>query len=913
MHKIPLFTTLIILLHLSGLFAQYNVSGVVVDDTKTPVVGAGIYDDKENLLVKTDVLGVFTVSIEEGASAKLFIQAPYFVGQHVIVDQSTKDLRIELVGAAISIEETDFQTISLSVDELNGGSTAQNVSSILQASRDVFANITAFQWNVARFRPRGYNGAYTRMLLNGMPVNDLDDGRVNWSYWGGLNDVLRNVQSTYGLEESEYSFGDIGGTQSIDLRASYQRKQIRPSIAISNRTYRNRAMFTYSSGIVDNKYAITVAGSKRWGNEGFVDATFYDAYSYFLSFDYLINKKNTINFVALGAPTERGRGGASVQEMYDISGSNYYNSYWGYQNGKKRNSRVYNSFQPIFMLRHDLKLNKKFDLMTTVSYQTGKFGSSRLDWYNVADPRPDYYRNLPSFYGDSPEIAAFITDQLSEEANRQLDWDYFYFINKNTTEDFENGNGVEGAVQSGHRTKYLVGEQRFDADKFSLNSNFKYNVSNQVRINGGLSLLNEVNHNFQRALDLLGGDYYVDIDRFAERDFSPTSDEVQNDLNIPNKIVFVGDTYGFDYSNTTQQGSLWTLGKVTTKRFDAFLGGEFTYTQFWREGFMRNGKFPENSFGKSETTSFTNFGLKAGLSYKIDGRNYINVLSQYATKAPFTRFSFVSPRTRNDIVTDIESSKIFSAEVSYHHKSPLVKAKLSAYFTTLEDQTEVNSFYHDELRGFVNFILTDIDERHMGLEAAADVKLSTTLSIVSAASVGQYIYTSRPVATISQDNNAALLEEGQVIYQKDFFVPNTPQQAYTLGLKYNSPKYWFINLNFNYFNEIYLDFNPTRRTEDAVLGLVKSENTALWEDILFQERVPANYTADLFGGKSWKIGSRFIYLTVGINNLLNNQNFVIGGYEQNRFDFENKDVDRFPPRYFYAYGANYFIGLSFRL
>ena len=215
-----------------------------------------------------------------------------------------------------------------------------------------------------------------------------------------------------------------------------------------------------------------------------------------------------------------------------------------------------------------------------------------------------------------------------------------------------------------------------------------------------------------------------------------------------------------------------------------------------------------------------------------------------------------------------------------------MKAKLSAYFTTLEDQTEVNSFYHDELRGFVNFILTDIDERHMGIEAAADVKLSTTLSVVGAASVGQYIYTSRPVATISQDNNAALLQEGQVIYQRDFFVPNTPQQAYTFGLKYNSPKYWFLNLNFNYFNEIYLDFNPTRRTEDAVLGLIKSENTELWEDILFQERVPSNYTVDLFGGKSWKIGDKFIYLTVGINNLLNNQNFVIGGYEQNRFDFE---------------------------
>ncbi len=913
MHKIPYLSTLIFLLHFSVASAQFQLSGFISDNENNPIAGAEIFDEKEVLLSTSDVSGHYVIEFRNNEDVKIIISAPYFAEKSVIVPANSAELNIQLEYESGSLEETDFQVISLSLDEVNEGSSAQNVSSILQASRDVFASITAFQFNVARFRVRGLDGGYTRMLLNGMPVNDLDDGRVNWSYWGGLNDVLRNTQSTYGLEESEYSFGDIAGTQSIDLRASYQRKQIRPSFAISNRTYRNRAMFTYSTGIVDSKYALSVSASRRWGQEGFVDATFYDGYSYFLSFDYYLNKKNSLNFVALGSPTQRGRGGASVQEMYDLAGSNYYNSYWGYQNGEKRNSRVYNSFQPIFMVRHDLKVNKNFDIMNTVSFQTGRFGSSRLDWYNVADPRPDYYRNLPSFYKDSPEIASLISDYYSEEANRQIDWEYLYFINQNQTEDFQNANGVEGAVASGYRAKYILGEQRFDAQKFSFNSNFNYRAGDKIKLNGGLIYMNEVNHNFQSVLDLLGGDYYVDIDRFAERDFAPNSDEIQNDLRTPNKITFEGDTYGFDYNNVTNFGSLWSVGKYSTRKIDAFIGGEVSYTQFWREGFMQNGRFPDSSFGKSEVSAFTNYGVKGGLSYKIDGRNYINLLGLYRTKAPYTRFAFVSPRTRHETVDNLVSSKLFSSELTYHHKSPLLKAKLSAFFVSLNDQTEVNSFYHDELRGFVNFILTDIDEQHAGIEVAADVKLSTTLSAVGAASVGQYIYTSRPNATISQDNNAELLAVDQVIYQKNFFVPNTPQQAYTVGLKYNSPKYWFLNVNFNYFNQIYLDFNPTRRTQDAVGNLIKSDNTELWEDIIFQERAPANYTADIFGGKSWKIGRRFIYLTVGINNILNNQNFVIGGYEQNRFDFDTLDVERFPPRYFYAYGANYFIGLSFRL
>lgn len=914
MGKIPFWGTLIFLLHFSSLSAQYTISGIINDEIGNPIIGANILDVKDQVLGTSNREGKFSFEVESEDEMKLNFSAAYFQDFTLFAYPGSGDLlTVIMKRSSGSLEENDFQLITLSDDEVNSGNNSQNVSSILQASRDVFANLTAFTFNAARFRGRGFDGGYTRMLLNGMPVNDLDDGRVNWSYWGGLNDVLRNTQSTYGLDDSENTFGDIGGTQSIDLRASFQRKQIRPAFAISNRSYRNRAMFTYSSGVIDNKYAVSVSGSRRWGNEGYADATFYDAYSYFLSFDYLINKNNTINLVALGAPARRGRSGASVQEMNDLAGNNYYNPNWGYQNGKKRNSRMYNSFQPIFMLRHDLKLNTKLDLSTTLSFQTGRFGSSRLDWYNVSDPRPDYYRKLPSFYSDNPEIADYITTQLQEESNRQIDWDYLYFINKNTTEDFVNANGVEGKIQSGHRAKYLLSEQRFDAQKMSVNTIAKYNISSNFRINGGVNIMRETNRNFQTALDLLGGDYYVDLDKFAEREFAPNSAELQNDLNNPNKIIFEGDTYGYDYSNVTDKALGWAIFKYNTRRFDFFGGGELSNTSFYREGFMKNGKFPENSFGKSEVNSFTNYAIKGGISYKINGRNYVNLIATQMTKAPLTRFSFVSPRTRHDVVEGIQSSEIFSSELSYHHKSPGLKAKVSAFYATFKNQTEVTSFYYDVLRTFVNQVVTGIDQRHMGVELAADVKLSTTLSAVAAASIGDYVYTSRPTADLSQDNNAQLLEDDVVIYQKNFYVPNTPQNAYTVGLKYNSPKYWFLNVNLNYFDKIYLDFSQIRRTQNAVSEISKIESPELWASIINQERVPANFTLDLFGGKSWKIGSRFIYFTAGINNILNNQKFVIGGYEQSRYDFRSNDVGRFPSRYFYAYGTNYFIGLSFRL
>ena len=142
----------------------------------------------------------------------------------------------------------------------------------------------------------------------------------------------------------------------------------------------------------------------------------------------------------------------------------------------------------------------------------------------------------------------------------------------------------------------------------------------------------------------------------------------------------------------------------------------------------------------------------------------------------------------------------------------------------------------------------------------------------------------------------------------------TPQKAYSLGLSYNSPKYWWIEVNANYFDDIYLSFNPARRTSDAIIGLEPDSpyGAEQIKEITQQEKLASQYTVDLSGGKSWKFGDYYLSIYANVSNLLDNQEFITGGYEQLRFDYENQDVNKFAPVYYYMWGRTYMIILTFR-
>lgn len=920
-----LFLSYLLLSTATSLVAQVTLSGQLRDERdRRPVPGASV-----------SVPGAATVSEADGSFELVFTPA----GERVVLTVSREGFADHETEVALQEGQTTISlgsinltarenpedilgedlipVITLAGDEATATGT-QNVSGVLTASRDVFVSAAAFVFGPARFDIRGYDSDYSTVTLNGLPVNDLESGQVFWSNWGGLNDVLRNRTNSIGLAPVPFAFGGIGGASDIDLRASRQWKQLRVSYARSNRTYNNRVMATYNTGLLDNGWAFSLSASRRWAQEAYIPGTFYDAYSYFASIDKVLNDRHALNLVAFGSPIKRGKSTAATQEMYDLAGTNYYNANWGYQHGEKRNARIANINQPMLLLRHDWQLSNRASLRTTAGYQFGRTGDTALDWYNAPDPRPDYYRRLPS-YIDNEQAEAVAAKLRADEAARQIDWDRLYAINRNSLTTIRDADGLAGNDVTGLRAQYIVEERRSDSRRFSFGSVLETFLTERVTLHAGLNWQQQTIANFKVVDDLLDADFYVDIDKFAEFDSSANLAFIQNDISTPNRLVREGDRFGYDYDFHVRQGQVWGQVDVRLSRFDLFAALQVGNTRFWRDGQVANGKFPDGSLGESGRKSFLEYGLKGGATLKVDGRNYFLLHAAYLQRAPYVEDAFTSPRTRNQLVTDPSTEKMLSLEGGYLLRAPNIKARAIGYFTRFRDKFFNRSFYLDNAirtedgtrGGFVNYIMRGVNTEHLGAELAAEVKVSPTIKVSAVAAVGQYIYTNRPQVTAYLDNVAQEISE-HTVYIQNFKVAGTPQSAYTLGLNYNSPKYWFVNVNFNYFDRLFIDFYPERRTVEAVAEV--AQDSEAWRDILYQEQAPSAFTVDLFGGKSWKLkDGMFLYLNVGVSNLLDKQDFITGGYEQLRFDFEGRDVDRFPNRYFHGFGRNYFINLALRL
>lgn len=785
----------------------------------------------------------------------------------------------------------------------------QDVSGLLQSSRDIFNSTAGFNFGVARYRIRGYDSENFVVTMNGVTLNNPETGRAIWALWGGLNDITRYQETKNGISSSPLTFGGIGGSSNINARPTSVRKGTNISYALANRTYNHRIMATHSTGMMDNGMAVAVSASGRYSDEGYIDGTFYSGASYFISIEQKLNNKHSIGFVGFAAPTVQGRNSITTQETYDLTGNNFYNSYWGYQNGEKRNSRVRNTHQPRLILNHYFDINDKTQLMSSIYYTFGRSGNTRLNWHHAADPRPEYWKNLPSFYSEPGDENLYAQQaalwQAQDPTTTQLDWDHFYFANSKNLYTLDNVNGT-GTSLTGNRSKYIIEEQRQDVYDYGFNSTLTHKLNDKLTLSGGVKGSIYKSKNFKVVDDLLGGEFWVDIDQFAERDIADP-DAAQTDLNNPNRAVKVGDKFGYDYDININTFNLYAQIDGTSAKIDWFLGTSATYTSFWRTGNVRNGLFPENSFGDSEKQNFTNFGAKAGVVYKLTGRHLLTANGAFITRAPLARNSFLSPRTRHEVIDGLENEKILSGDFNYIVRYPKVKTRATVFYTSIQDKLWSRNFYHDELNTFVNYVMKGVDQLFVGVEFGGEVKVTSTITATGTFAMGDFTYNSRPTATVTQDNSTKLLEENKTIYLKNYKIGESPQTVSSIGLRYRSPKYWFVGADFNYFADIYLQVNPDRRTEEALANFVDTDPQV--DGIIDQQKLDNNYTLNLFAGKSWKFGKYFLRVNLNVTNVLDNKDFQTGGFEQLRYTTTN--IDKFPPMIGYMMGRTYFAMVSF--
>jgi hypothetical protein len=876
-----------------------NITGKIEElDSKNPVGQAIVKISSLDISTTTDDAGFFELKNVPFGKYRITVSHDNFqtIESDIDVNAPSVSLTPLSVTRSSSGAENAPEISSVMLD-LEDESKGQTVGELLNSSEDVFVAQSGYIFGSMFFKPRGYDNENSQVMINNSDLSDPENGRTTWSNWGGLNDAMRNKDVFYGVTANPYSFSGFGGLTFMNTNASEYRKQLKLSYSATNRTYRNRLMLTYATGALKNGWALTLSGSRRWSQEGYIPGTYYDAWSYFLAVEKKLSARHRIALTIFGAPTERGQAAGTVQEAYDLAGSNYYNPNWGYQDGEKRNAKVKQFHEPVFILNHYWDINNTTRLTTTLSYTFGEDNWSSLNWFNAADPRPDYYRYLPSYYPGDNQTQEIIRSQWENNtAVSQVNWDRLYQVNYLSN-------------LSGQSARYILENNITKTSQFNFNTFLRKDINPHITATGGANLKLYKGEHYKVMKDLLGSTHWLDIDQYAQRDFPGDSAIAQNDLNNPDRKIYVGDKFGYNYAAYINKLNLWGQAEFTYDKYDFYAALSYTAVQYWRDGYMKNGRHPDNSYGKSTVYNFNNLGVKGGFTYKITGRHFASVNGFYQSRAPYFTNFFISPRVRDKVVPSITNEEIFGGDINYIVRYPWLKARVTYYYTQFVDANEINSFYHDDLNTYVQFIMTGIDKFHQGLEFGAEVKATKTLSIIGVAAFGEYRYTDRPETQITYDNGSRP-DTSFTTYLKNFFIPQTPQTALSLGLKYNY-KFWFFNVNGNYFDRSYMDFNPERRTQLAIENLGYGD--PLIKEITQQQMLKGGFTLDASIGKSLLIDRKYyININFSVTNILDNQNIQSGGFEQNRFDFVTKNVDKFPPKLYYYFGRSFYLNINFR-
>lgn len=902
---------------------QSTVKGKVVDSkSQSPLGSVKVMIQSNEQFVTTNSLGAFQISGISVGNQILVISVEGYNTQNFpieVVANQTLDVGILFLDEDITSEQ-QLSLVTITENDLgDDNSGSESTAGLLQSSRDAYQQSAAFNWGQARFRMRGLDNEYGVTMINGISMNKIYDGRPQWSNWGGLNDATRNQEFTLGSAPSDYTFGGILGTQEINTRASLYRKGTRISMAGTNTNYSWRSMVTHNSGLMDNGWAYSISGSRRWAQEGYFEGTDYGANSFFASVEKRINKKHSLNFTTIYAQNTRGKSSPNTDEVNNLMGIKY-NSYWGWQDGKKRNSRDKDVEEPILMLSHYWKISDKTTINTNVAYQTGSIGNSRLDYQTANSPDPTYYQNLPSYYLNLGNIAGANVAQNDFLNNSQINWNAMYYANQYSS------------VNPG-KSVYALYEDRTDDKQITANSILFSDLSDNVKLNAGASFKKLKSHNFQNMLDLLGGQYFGDVDPFYATGENYYPGKTQSDLNNPDRQIKVGDAYGYNYNLNAIVADAFTQFKFTYKNVDFYLAQSFSRTQYQREGLYRNGIYANTSFGKGSKQNFENFGFKGGLTYKITGQHLLDFNGVYMTKAPNMRNTFANARINNNITPELNSETIASLDASYVVRTPKFKARVTGFASRVQNATEISFFYAEGIGedvdgndqdSFISELLTGIEKRNFGAEIGLEYQFTSTIKGTVAASYGQYLYGNNPNLKINDDAQATLTNTQPVVdfgkaYLKNYRLPGMPQTAASLGLEYRDPNFWWVGANINYLADSYLDVSNITRTDNFSLNSIgisyPGATEAAVRQALKQEKFANFNLLNLTGGKSWRIDTTTIGFFASINNVLDTT-YKTGGFEQSRkATFPDLQADNangtpsFGPKYFYGYGRTYFINV----
>ena len=589
-----------------------------------------------------------------------------------------------------------------------------------------------------------------------------------------------------------------------------------------------------------------------------------------------------------------------------------------------------------------LIINDKSKLTTSLFGRYSMYKSTKLNYNNADNPQPNYWKNLPSSYYDVwyNDMESYITDQAyndwkdsynywrASKANRQINWDRLYASNQNINAA---GKDAMYYVEAKHNNNLTV----------SLASTYNHQIDAKKSFNLGFVAATNKGMHYVTMEDLLGANTFHNINTYAISDiYNAHSDEVQYDLRNRNAVVKEGDRFRYDYNLLVNTGKVWGSYTEDFGNLHYTVAGRLGYTNMQRDGKMQNGLAANNSYGKSKHAEFVDGGLKFGSTLNMGHGNTLIFGIGYEHRAPQARNAFMAPEINNNFVRNLKNERVFSTELGYQYENAWMHLNLNAYYSRLDNVTDWQNFYHDDINSFEYVSLTDMKKEYYGVEAgvkfkvtsAFDVKLLGTISDAKIINNAKLAYMESVSGAMHGDDYGT---EGDTntnwdrVYNKGMRDNGTPLTAASLGVNYHQNG-WFLSLNCNYYDRIYLSYSPNYRYRKSIenrkqimsqRGIeIMDENNEPRESALSQAKGHGGFMLDGSIGRSIYLKHGSLSINLSLTNILNNRNIVTGGFEQSRSDYSG-DKDNVKsrayafsknPYKFYAFGTNGMLNLTYK-
>ncbi len=756
-------------------YSQTIVGKVVDADTKEAIVGASVFLKGTTYGTMTELDGSFSFDVPAKPATLVVSFVGYVNFEKEINPKQGETINlgtIALKSNAIGLQEVkvvasfavDRRTpVSVSeiapavIDEKLGN---QEFPEILKMTPSVYATKQGGGYGDSRINLRGFDSRNFAVMINGVPVNDMENGKVYWSNWSGLADVTRSIQVQRGLGASRLAISSVGGTINIITKSTDVKPGGSIYYSIGNNNYLKTA-FTLSTGLQDNGWAVTVSGSHTTG-DGWAMGTNFDAWSYFMNIAKKFNDKHTVTFNLFGAPQWHNQRPLKrpISFWLDNKYGIRYNPDWGWRNGKiYGGAYAYNQYhKPMMSINHFWTISPKTQLNTAVYASFGRGGGRR-----IMGPQ----QNLLRFQYPSglPYESTLITPEGQLDFNSMIDI---------------NASSLTGS-------QAIVAMAKNEHDWYGILSNLNTKVGN-FNITAGIDARYYKGYHYTEIDDLLGGKYYLD------------GADVNRDPNIPLKE---GDKiYYYNIGQVYWSGLFYQMEYVSpSEKFSAFASLSGVGTYYRRIDYFKY--TPENQV--SDMVHFYTYSVKGGANYNINKKMNVFINTGYFTRPPQFRFVFLN--YTNEINPGAVPEKIFSTDLGFGYRTKTLRFNLYGYYTDWMDKTLVRTM------GTTVANIRGLDAIHKGLEGQLRYYPTKKLSTYAMFSLGDWRWANDVKADIYDEQQNLI---GTVnVYAKGIHVGDAAQTTAALGFDWEALTKLKIGADWTYYDRLYAYFDVENRTDST--------------------------------------------------------------------------------------------------